>query len=193
MEQTKYDPWPKLWIVGWSGPSSPAEDISNLIFEHLYRDRLRWLDCYTYTQVIVVFPSRKLFTHHICAIAVPCTLRFDYVWCCIIIHIVEFSAFLCTQILCEINLQEPRISKNAIFYNYGVFNFDLFVNFSLSNVLKFIKNPKWESLNALKWRFLISRKIWMAVKFRISTLCNVCLFFQLIDFTWNHFKTVRCS
>ena len=51
----------------------------------------------------------------------------------------KFHDFSIPQILCQINFEDPRSAKTAIFANLGAVNFVDLINFSLQKVQKFTK------------------------------------------------------
>ena len=67
----------------------------------------------------------------------------------------KFHAFSVTQILREINFEESRSFKSAVFAILGSIKIVNLLNFNLLKVQKFIqKNQNSESLNVLKWQIL---------------------------------------
>ena len=66
----------------------------------------------------------------------------------------KFQDFCITEILREINFEDSRSAKSAVFAILGAVNFVHLVNFSLQKVQKFIKNQNSEPLNVVKWLIL---------------------------------------
>ena len=66
----------------------------------------------------------------------------------------KFQDFSITQILREINFEDSRMAKTAIFAILRAVNFVQMVNFSLKKSTKIHKNQNSEPLNVVKWLIL---------------------------------------
>ena len=64
----------------------------------------------------------------------------------------ECHDFSITQFLREINFEDSRSAKSAIFPILGAVNFVYLVNFSLQKSAKIHKNQNSEPLNVVKWQ-----------------------------------------
>jgi len=66
----------------------------------------------------------------------------------------KFQDFCITEILREINFEDSKSAKSAVFAILGAVNFVHLVNFSFQKMQKFIKNQNSEPLNVVKWLIL---------------------------------------
>ena len=70
----------------------------------------------------------------------------------------KFQDFSITQILREINFEDSRMAKTAIFAILRAVNFVQMVNFSLKKSTKIHKNQNSESLNVVKMADFVLQK-----------------------------------
>ena len=111
----------------------------------------------------------------------------------------KFHYFCITEILCEINFEDSRNAKSAVFAILGAVNF---VHFLPSKSAKIHKNQNSEPLNVVKWLILHFKNLqnWFHVKSElyknreISSLWgeNFCKKIREISF-WKFFFFTGCE